>query len=152
MTLRKLFVIAALLAISAPALAQRDALEIMRADYRAEKTAVLTEALELTESESAAFWPVYREYEVEYAKINDRRLELVQNYAANCDAMTDADANKLIQDSFTLQQERIKLMKKYYAKVEKAVSTKLAARWIQTEMAIDAIVTAQVSAELPLLK
>jgi len=150
--IRKALGFLCLLAIASPVLAQRDAIEILRSDFRTNKTAVLTDALDLNEAESAAFWPIYREYEAEYSKNGDKRLALIQEYAANYDTMTDETAKGLVKQSFALQEERIKLIKKYYGKVEKAVSVKVAARWAQAESAINSIVDAQIASELPLLK
>ena len=43
--------------------AQQDAyVELLRADLKAEKVAVITEAMNFSEEESLAFWPIYREY------------------------------------------------------------------------------------------
>ena len=39
--------------------------ELLRSDVRTAKVEILTEALDLSDAEAAAFWPVYREYETE---------------------------------------------------------------------------------------
>ena len=44
--------------------------------------------MQFTEAEDAKFWPVYREYETELAKINDDRMALIKEYALGYD---DAD-------------------------------------------------------------
>jgi hypothetical protein len=98
------------------------------------------------------FWPVYREYETELSKIGDARMANVKDYAANYESMTDAKAKELVNNAFSLNEQRSKLLKKYFGKVEKATSTRLAARWAQCEMALNAIVDAQVATELPLIK
>jgi len=55
--------------------------ELLRSDLRAQKVAVITEMMQFTDAEDAAFWPVYREYERDLTKINDERLALVKEYA-----------------------------------------------------------------------
>ena len=150
--IRKALLFLCLLAIASPVLAQRDAIEILRSDFRTNKTAALTDALDLTEAESAAFWPIYREYEGAYSKIGDKRIALIQQYAANYDTMTDVVTKDLVKQSFALQQERLNLLKKYCGKIEKGVSVKVAGRWMQCENAINSIVDAQIASELPLLK
>jgi hypothetical protein len=37
--------------------------ELLRSDVRAEKVAIITEVMDFTEAEDAAFWPIYREYD-----------------------------------------------------------------------------------------
>ena len=49
--------------------------ELLRSDVRAQKVAFITELMEFTEAEDKAFWPIYREYDVELSKINDERVE-----------------------------------------------------------------------------
>jgi hypothetical protein len=149
---RKFLLAGCLLALAAPAFAQADPVELMRADLRTDKVAILTKALAMDEATSAAFWPIYREYEIELAKLNDARLANIKDYAANYESMTDAKAKELVNKAFSLSDERTKLVKKYVGKVEKATSTRLAARWAQCEMSLNAIVDAQIATEMPLIK
>jgi hypothetical protein len=149
---RKILLVGCLLAIASPVLAQGDPVETMRSDLRTDKVAILTKALAMDQATSDLFWPVYREYETELSKIGDARMANVKDYAANYESMTDAKAKELVNNAFSLNEQRSKLLKKYFGKVEKATSTRLAARWAQCEMALNAIVDAQVATELPLIK
>jgi hypothetical protein len=65
---RLLFVIVALLLINTVAYGNGiDAyIELLRSNARTQKVVVITEALQLTDEESTAFWPVHREYELVY--------------------------------------------------------------------------------------
>src|SRR5215472_18569082 len=38
--------------------------ELLRSDVRAQKVAILTEVMDFTDEESAAFWPIYRDYDL----------------------------------------------------------------------------------------
>ena len=60
-------------------------IELLRSDLRSQKIAIITEVMQFTEDEDTKFWPVYREYETELAKLNDERLALIKDYAANYD-------------------------------------------------------------------
>ena len=53
--------------------------ELLRSDLRAQKVAIITEVMQFTEAEDAKFWPIYREYETELAKINDDRMRSSRN-------------------------------------------------------------------------
>ena len=68
--------------------------ELLRSDVRSQKVAILTEMMDFNEQEDAAFWPIYREYDVELSKINDDRVMLIQEYAKNYEQMTDAVADR----------------------------------------------------------
>ena len=52
--------------------------ELLRSDIRSQKVAILTELMNFTEAEDTAFWPIYREYDVELNKLNDERVALDQ--------------------------------------------------------------------------
>lgn len=150
--LKKMLLIGCLLAIALPAFAQTDVVELLRSDLRTDKVAILTKALAMDEATSATFWPIYREYEAELSTIGDARIANIKDYAANYESMTDEKTKELVKTSFSLHEQRTKLVKKYYGKFEKATSVRLAARWAQTEMALNSIIDAQIAAELPLIK
>jgi hypothetical protein len=149
---RSLVLVALAACVAAPAFAQRDLIEIMRADLRTEKTAIVTQAMQLTEAQAEVFWPVYREYETEFIKLNDERLALIKEYAASYDSMTNEGAKSIIDRSFKLQEARTKTLKKYVGKMSKALDPKVAARWAQVEHALGSAIDLQIGSELPLLK
>src|SRR5262249_30442010 len=43
--------------------------ELLRSDVRAQKVAIITQVMDFTEAEDAAFWPIYREYDLEMSKL-----------------------------------------------------------------------------------
>ncbi len=130
----------------------QDATELLRADLRANKTAILTQAMALDATQSDLFWPIYRQYEGELIKLNDEALALIKDYAANYESMTDATAKDLLKRGFKVRESRISLLKKYAGQVEKKVSPMVAARWTQCEVAIQAAIDMQMASELPLMK
>ena len=62
--------------------------------------------MQFTEAEDAKFWPIYREYESELAKINDDRLALIKEYAVTYDKMTDEVADRLARTALDLEARR----------------------------------------------
>ena len=135
------------------ALAQgEDLLELLRSDLKTEKVALLTEAMEFSSQQAEVFWPIYREYDLELSKLGDSRIALIKDYAANYESMTDAKAKELVQKTFKLEGEVLKLQEKYYQKVEKALSSTEAARFIQVERQIRLLLDVQIAAQIPLVK
>ena len=55
--------------------------ELLRSDVRTQKVAIITEVMGFTEAEDKAFWPIYREYDAEMAKLGDERVALIAEYA-----------------------------------------------------------------------
>ena len=101
---------------SGDALAQRDFIEQLRSDLRAEKVAVLSESMELEEAESEKFWPVYREYELELWKLGDRRLALLKRYAQEYESLGNAEVKSIAQDWFELREDQLELERKVLRK------------------------------------
>ena len=150
-TLLALIAFCSLSAAAAPAFSQ-DATELLRADLRASKTAIITQVMGLDGPQSDLFWPIYREYEAELITLNDEMLAMIKDYAANYGNMTDAVAKDLLKRGFAVRDNRTKLLKKYSGKVQKSLSPMVAARWVQAEHAIQAAIDLQVAEQLPLAK
>jgi hypothetical protein len=124
--------------------------ELLRSDVRAQKTAILTEIMGFTEAEDAAFWPIYREYSVEMAKLGDERMALIADYAKEYATLTDAAADRLATRALDLEVRRQATKAKYYEKVKAALSPRTALRFLQVEHQLLLVIDLQVSASLPI--
>jgi hypothetical protein len=126
--------------------------ELLRSDVRSEKIAILTEVMQFTDAEDAKFWPIYREYDTELAKINDDRLALIKEYAVNYEKMTDAVADRLARGALDLEARRNAVKLKYYERFKSALSAKTAARFLQVENQILLLLDLQIAASLPVVQ
>ena len=126
--------------------------ELLRSDVRSQRVAILTEMMQFTEAEDAKFWPVYREYETELAKINDERLALVREYATKYEAITDDIADRLARGALDLEGRRHALKMKYYDRFKSVLSPKTAARFLQVENQILLLLDLQIASSLPIVQ
>ena len=126
--------------------------ELLRSDVKTNKKAIITAAMGFTDAQAAAFWPVYRNYEFDLDKLGDARVAMIKEYAENYQNMTDAKAKELMEKAFKFQEERLKLRKKYFNEVSKALSPSLAAKFIQVENQIHLVIDMQIASELPLVE
>lgn len=149
--MRPLMTIAFLFVLAAPVAAQEQYLELLRQDVRTEKVAILTEAMNFTDAEGEAFWPIYREYDLENSKLYDGLIVLIKDYAANYESMTEEKAKELVKTSFKFQDDELKLRKKYHGKFEKALSPIRATQVSQIENRISLLIRLQISAQLPIM-
>ena len=150
--MKKLFVVLALLLVAKTAYAQEQYVELLRSDIKTQKVAVVTEAMQLEEGQSEAFWQVYRDYDYELAAIVDRRIENIKNYASNFSSMTDEKASELAKTSFQIEGDRAKLRQKYYKTFAKDLSPLVGARWLMIERTINNLMDLQIMTELPLIQ
>ena len=124
--------------------------ELLRSDVRAQKIAILTEVMGFTEAEDAAFWPIYREYDLEMAKLGDQRTALIADYAKEYATLTDATADRLASRALELEASRQAMKAKYYEKVKTALSPRTAMRFLQVEQQLLLLIDLQISAALPI--
>jgi hypothetical protein len=127
-------------------------IEKLRADVRADKVAIITDAMQFNDQESKIFWPVYRKYEADITKINDQRLALIKSYSDKFVSMTDADAKAIIDQSLDFESRRTDVKKKYAEEFQKAgLSSLTLAKFLQLEHRLDLLVDLKVASELPSL-
>ena len=128
-----------------------DNMQIVREKIRADKKLLVSEVMQLTETEAKAFWPVYDAYQKELGNLAGRAKQLIDYYARNYKSMTDEAAKKLLDDHLTIQADRLKLMQNYRPKFEKALPHRKLARYYQLENKINSLVNFELAANIPLV-
>jgi hypothetical protein len=145
-----------LMLLAAPALAQQTGgetnMEIVKQKIHADKKLLVAQNMGLSEEQGKKFWPVYEQLQKDLGKLNDRKLALIQAYAANYETMTDATAKKQLNELLAIQGDRNRVLKSYVPKFEKVLPAKLVARYFQIENKIDAVVSYELAARIPLAK
>ena len=127
-------------------------IEVLRSDLRTQRKALMAANMRLTDQEATRFWPIYNEFEAESTKLGDLRVQVIKDYAKHYDTMDDKTAKDLIARSLKYEGERTALRTKYTKKMSKALSPKLAARFLQIENRIGLMLDLKLASELPLLK
>lgn len=131
---------------------QETYLELLKSDLKTQKVAVITEGMAMTDAQSAIFWPIYRKYDAELTTLNDTRLAVIKDFAANFEAMTPAKADELTKKTFAFLEDRLKLQKTYYKEFSKALGPVLAAKYMQIERSINTVFDFQIMSQIPLVK
>jgi hypothetical protein len=125
---------------------------LLRGDVQKEKAQIIGAALELDATQSAAFWPVYKQYETELARIGDQRYAGIKDYAASYGSLSDAKASELTDLAIDLEEQRLALIKRYVGEFRKVIPAVKVGRWYQAEMGLNRIVDVRLAAELPLAR
>jgi len=128
-----------------------DNMQLVREKIKTDKKLFIAQNMKLTESEAKVFWPVYEDYQKELGKLVDKTVKLIDNYAANYQAMTDEAAKGLINGYLAIETERVKLMKSFLPKLRKVLPEKEVARYYQLENKIDAVVNYELATQIPLV-
>jgi hypothetical protein len=125
---------------------------LTRVAIQEERQAIVTQAMDLTPEEMETFWPLYREYRLEAAKIGDRIVALIQRYAANYDDLTEATADKLVADFVKVEQARANLKAKFLPKFKKVLPAKKVMRFYQVENKLDVLILSEMAESIPLVR
>lgn len=127
------------------------AVQQLQADLRADRQALVAENLPLSEGEARVFWPVYKAYAADLSKSGDRKAAIIAAYAQNFDSMTDSKADAFMKDYLGMESDRLKVRQKYAKEAAKVIGAQKAARWMQIETKLDAIVNVGLANEIPLV-
>jgi len=125
--------------------------QLLRSDVRQQKAEIMGSVMQLGAADAAKFWPIYTEYDSELTKLNDQRVANIQEYARTYDQMTDEKADELIQKAMSFQKQRSELLAKYYDKVKQELGAITAARFVQVEHQLLAIIDLRIASSLPIV-
>jgi len=125
------------------------AIALLRSDLRANKAELIGRALALPDSQAQVFWPMYREYEAETAKLWDQRVQLIKDYVAAYDSLSDSKARELTQRAFAIDEQRVKLNKSTFKKFAKKLPAKTVAHFFQLDGFLNRVMELKVVAALP---
>jgi len=126
-----------------------DQLELSRANIQNRRQEIVQQILELTPAESDKFWPVYRDYRNEIARVSDQRVELIEKFVTQAATMSNEQSEKLLHQWFSLREQQIGVQKKYAGKFRKVLPGAKVVRFYQTENLLDTIGSANIQASMP---
>ena len=125
------------------------AMEVMRADVGADRAKIITVAMNFSDKDAAAFWPIYRKYEYERSTVDDRRLAVIKEYAEKYSTLTDADAKSMAERMFDCDSRLAALKKTYFKRFNKVLPALTVTKFFQLEHRIDLLVDMKVESSLP---
>ncbi len=152
--MKKLFIGVVLVFFGTSIFAQtaNDYLEVSRGVLKTEKKAAIAEAMQLSDTESQAFWPLYNEYNEKMYVINTDLFNTIQDYSKHYENMTDTKALELWANAEKVELELFKLKKTYFKKFLKILPPTKTVRYFQAENKIKALVDAELALEIPLFE
>jgi len=125
---------------------------LLRQDLRAKAKQLITKNMQLSDSEAAAFWPLYDQYAAEVRKVNDTRFGLMKQYAQIYTTMTADQADSMIKLLAEADQTIISLRMQYLPKFEQVLPGAKAALFMQLDRRLDSLMNVQMATQLPLIK
>jgi len=126
-------------------------IELTRSVVQSQRQAIVEAALNLTESESAGFWPLYQSYRKDMARLEDRSVELITEYAESYDILTEEQAESMLQEHLDIQQGELKIRQKYLKPFRKVLPPMKLTRFYQVENKMDVVIDYELALEIPLI-
>lgn len=108
--------------------------------------------LHLTESEVAAFWPIYEQYRDDIERVRDRQAKMISTYveaywAAN---LNDDLAKDMLDEHLAINSALLKIEKKYVRRFRKVLPAAKVTRFYQLENKLDAEIDVALASLIPL--
>ena len=149
----------ATLALPATAVAQQQisdeevaaVIEAARTERRASREQLLSANLTLAQDEADRFWPLYREYNAEKAKVADERLAIIKDYATAYPDVDDATATVLVDRSVRNSKAMNRLREQYVGKFRKVLKPVTLMRFLQIDARIDNLVELAIQKSIPIV-
>jgi len=127
-------------------------IQLLRKDIREQKKQLIAENLNLTPTEATKFWPVYDQYQAEYAKIGDAKVALIKEYAQTWGTITDEQALIYLRRAQDIDESVIQLRKKYVPIVNQVLPGKKTATFFQLDRRIGLLLDVQLASQIPLVQ
>jgi Spy/CpxP family protein refolding chaperone len=125
-------------------------LQLFRKDVRSLKKQIVAANMDLTDAQAEKFWPIYDQYAVDTAKINDTKAVLIQEYAQNYDTMTGDQAESYLKKRAAVEESIMQLRVKYIPTFRKVLSGRETALFFQLDWRLGLMIDLQL-AQMPLI-
>src|SRR5258706_1489978 len=127
-------------------------IRLFRKDVRSLKKQIISANIQLTDAEAQQFWPVYDRYTAEMDKIQDRKFELLKEYARNYNTITDEQADTYIQGQAAVEESILQLRLKYMPVFRKVLSGRTAVLFTQMDFRLGLVVDLQLASQVPMIQ
>jgi hypothetical protein len=108
--------------------------------------------MDLDEEQSAAFWPVYNEYQADKRALGDRRVKLVREYAEKYGELTEENAISMLKEMQSIAEDDLELQRDYVRKFEGVLPALKVFRFYQIEHKLDAAANFELARTIPLVE
>jgi len=125
---------------------------LFRKDVRSLKKQIVSANLELTDTEAEQFWPIYDQYTAEMVRIEDKKFELLKEYARDYNTITDEQADAYIKGRAAVEESILQLRLKYLPIFRGVLSGKTAALFTQIDWRLGLVVELQLASQVPMIE
>jgi hypothetical protein len=127
--------------------------KILLDKIKADKKLLVASNMDLTDAESAKFWPLYEEYQQGLDQLNQRMAGAILKYAEAHEKgpIPDETAATLLDEALLVEEGEVALKKSYAAKFSEVLPAAKAARYMQIETKIRSLLRLDLARSIPLV-
>lgn len=128
-------------------------IEMLKQKIKADKKLLISQNMDLTDTEAEQFWPLYDSFQNDLARVNQRVATTIKEYADTINKgpiPTDA-AKKLVNDALAEEEDEVKMKRSYADKLGKVLPATKVARYIQMETKIRSLLRMELAQQIPLI-
>lgn len=129
----------------------KEDIDVLQSVYGKSKGDLVKDYMNLSDTQSQAFSKVYDAYETERKTLGQAKIQLINDYAVNYDTLTDEKADELAKGTLKNNLGYEKLYSKTYGQAKKAIGAINAAKFIQLEVYLQAIIRAEILESIPFI-
>lgn len=122
------------------------------ARIQSDKKGLVKEAMNLTPEKEKKFWPLYDRFQRELEVPQRAATRALLDYIAANYAPTDANANRITDQLPAASADEARLNQKHFKELLKVLPAAKAARYMQIENKMQAVVRYESAREIPLVK
>jgi hypothetical protein len=126
-------------------------LELSREVVDKQKRVIVAGSLPLSDEEADAFWPLFDAFQKDLKKIDRRSDRLIAQYSAEYATLAGARAKAMIDEALRIEEDRVKLKRRWLKRMEPVLPPRLLARYFQLESKFQAVVAADLARQIPLV-
>jgi hypothetical protein len=127
-------------------------IQLLRKDIRAQRKQLIAANMKLSGAEAEKFWPIYEAYVDELVTINRTKYDLLKQYAASYDTMTDQEAQSSVGRWVSVDESVAQLRLKSIPIFRKVLSARNTALFFQLDRRIQLMIDLQLVSQLPLIE
>jgi hypothetical protein len=148
-----LFVVLGVLLVTAPLNAQISDETILTYQVLTEKWAgLIGGVLELSETEAAEFWPLYKEYSSAKGALWNERIDVIKMYLAGYETMGPETARGLLGTSFEIDEKMLSLERKWAERFDDVLPPAKVVRLFQAENKLETMMLMEIARDIPLAR
>nr|WP_294780518.1 hypothetical protein [uncultured Flavobacterium sp.] len=129
----------------------KEDVDVLQSVYGKSKSELVKQYMNLSDEQTAAFAKVYDNYENQRKELGQAKFQLINDYAANYETLTDAKADELAKGTLKNHIAYEKLYSKTYGQAKKVIGAINAAKFIQLEVYLQTIIRSEILESIPFI-